>query len=113
MSKIEKRVCVGPCIERLYTYVPEAEGGAQIWPGLLEVGEVERLSNGGALARWLYKMTGVIFEDWDARTEPLVGCARSSAVLGDMPCAIKWNFHNNTHGPQLILDGDHTYWSMC
>jgi hypothetical protein len=113
MSKIEKRVCVGPCIERLFTYVPEAAGVAQHWPGLLEVGEVERLPDGGALARWLYKMTGVIFEDWDARTEPLVGCARSSVVLGDIACAIKWSFHTNTHSPQLILDGDHTYWSMC
>ena len=113
MSKIEKRICVSPCVERLFTYVPEAAGAAQLWPGLLEVGEVERLPNGGALARWLYKMTGVIFEDWDARGEPLVSCTRSSVFLGDTLCTIKWNFHTNTHTPHLILDGDHTYWSMC
>jgi hypothetical protein len=112
MSKIEKRVCVSPCLERLFTYVPETVGVAQLWPGLLEVGEVERLSNGGALARWLYKMTGVIFEDWDARTEPLVGHAATKIVLGDIPCAIKWNFHSNTPDTAIILDGDHTYWSM-
>jgi hypothetical protein len=57
--------------------------------------------------------TALFFEDFDARVGPLVGCARSSIVLGDMRCAIKWSFHVNTHGPQLILDGDHTYWSMC
>jgi len=113
MSMIEKRICFGPCVERLFTYVPEADGVAQLWPGLLEVGEVERLPNGGALARWLYKMNGAIVEDWDARTEPLVGCARSPVILGDMRCAIKWNFHTNTHSSQLILDGGHTYWSMC
>ena len=77
------------------------------------MGEVERLPNGGALTRWLYKMSGVIFEDWDARAEPLIGCAHASAVLGGTPCAIKWIFHVNTHSPQLILDGDHTHWSMC
>lgn len=113
MSKIEKRVCVSPCTERLFTYVPEAVSAAQLWPGLLEVGEVERLSNGGALARWLYKITGVIFEDWDARTEPLVERAHCAIVLGDVQCAIKWNFHNNTQDSRLSLDGDHTYWSMC
>jgi hypothetical protein len=113
MSRIEKRVCVNPCVERLFTYVPETEGVAHLWPGLLEVGEVEYLPNGGALARWLYKMTGMIFEDWDARTEPLVDRARSAVVLGDTPCAIKWSFYTNMRSPQLILDGDHTYWSMC
>jgi hypothetical protein len=113
MSKIEKRICVSPCVERLFTYVPEAAGAAQLWPGLLEVGEVERLSNGGALARWLYKMTGVIFEDWEARTEPLVGRDHSAIMLGETRCAIKWNFRNNTPDAYLILDGDHTYWSMC
>ena len=113
MSKIEKRVCVNPCLERLFKYVPEAAGVTQLWPGLLEVGEVERLSNGGALARWLYKINGVIFEDWEARTESLVERAHAAIMLGNVPCAIKWNFRNNTQDSQLILDGDHTYWSMC
>lgn len=113
MSKIEKRICVNSCVERLFTYVPEADSVPQLWPGLLEVGEVEHLPDGGALARWLYKMTGAIFEDWAAHTEPLVARTQPSTLLGDTPCAIKWNFHSNTSSPQIILDGDHTYWSMC
>ncbi len=40
MSKIEKRIVVSPGVERLYTYLPEARGLVDIWPGLLEVGEV-------------------------------------------------------------------------
>ncbi len=113
MSKIEKRISVNPYVERLFTYMPENYDIVQLWPGLLEVGEVEHLSNGGALAHWLYKMTGATFEELDARSEPLVDHARTSTLLGDMPCTIKWNFHANVHSSQFFLDGDHTYWSMC
>ena len=113
MSKIEKRVVVNCSLERLFTYVPEAERSPEIWPGLLEAGEVQRLPLGGVIARWLYKMTGVLFEDLDERVEPLIDRDGSLIVLGNVECAMKWNFQSNTHPPSLTLSGDYTYWSMC
>ena len=53
MSKIEKRVLVNCSLERLFTYVPAIDGAPELWPGLLEVGEVQRLPQGGVLARLL------------------------------------------------------------
>ena len=113
MSKIEKRVVVNCSLERLFTYVPEVEQSPEIWPGLLEVGEVQRLPLGGVMARWLYKMTGVLFEDLDERCEPLVDRDGSLARLGNVECAMKWNFQANTRPPGIALSGDYTYWSMC
>jgi hypothetical protein len=113
MSKIEKRVLVNYSIERLFTYVPEADQSPEIWPGLLEVGEVQHLPLGGVLARWLYKMTGVRFEDLDERCEPLVDRDGTLTTLGNIECAMKWNFQANTHTPALMLDADYTHWSMC
>jgi hypothetical protein len=113
MSKIEKRVVVSCSIERLFTYVPEVEQSPEIWPGVLEVGEVQRLPQGGVMARWIYKMSGVLFEEWDRRAEPLVDRDGSLTRLGDIECAMKWSFQSNTHTPPLTLGGDHTYWSMC
>ncbi|NTU64712.1 MAG: hypothetical protein HGB05_15250 [Chloroflexi bacterium] len=113
MSKIEKRVVVNCSIERLFTYVPEAAQSSEIWPGLLEVGEVQRLPLGGVMARWIYKMTGVPFEELDERCEPLVDRDGSLTRLGNVECVMKWNFQLNTHTSSLTLDGDHTYWSMC
>ena len=113
MSKIEKRVVVHGSLERLFTYVPEVERSPEIWPGLLEAGEVQRLPRGGVIARWLYKMTGVLFEELDERVEPLVDRDRSLTVLGNVECAMKWNFQSNTHTPSLILNEDYTYWSQC
>ncbi len=113
MSRIEKRVVVDCSLERLFTYVPEAADTAELWPGLLEVGEVQRLPLGGVLARWIYKMTGVLFEDLDERCEPLVNRDHSPASLGNIECTLKWNFQANAYTPALLLDGDHSYWSMC
>ena len=113
MSKIEKRVVVNGSLERLFTYVPEAERSPEMWPGLLEVGEVQRLPLGGVMARWIYKMTGVLFEDLDERVEPLVDRDGSLTMLGNVECAMKWNFQSNTRTPSITLDGDYLYWSMC
>ena len=113
MSKIEKRIVVNCSIERLFTYVPEAGPLPEIWPGLLEVGEVQRLPYGGVMARWLFKMTGLLFEDLDGRCEPLVDRDGSLTVLGDVECTLKWNFQSNARTPVLVLNGDYTYWSQC
>ncbi len=113
MSKIEKRVIINGSVQRLFTYVPEISQSPEMWPGLLEVGEVQRLPLGGVMARWIYKMTGVLLEDLDGRCEPLVDRDGSRAVLGNVVCLLKWNFQSNTHTPSLLLDGDYTYWSMC
>ena len=79
MSRIEKRVVVNGSLERLFTYVPEVERSPEIWPGLLEVGEVQRLPLGGVMARWIYKMTGLLFEELDERVEPLACRARTAS----------------------------------
>ena len=100
-------------IERLFSYVPEVARSTEIWPGLLEVGEVQRLPLGGIMARWIYKVTGVFFEEWGERSEPLADRDGSSTRLGNVECAMKWNFQMNTHLPSLTLDGDYTYWSLC
>jgi hypothetical protein len=113
MSKIEKRIVVNCSIERLFTYVPEVDRTPEIWPGLLEVGEVQRLPLGGVMARWIYKMTGLLFEELDKRCEPLVNRDGSLATLGNVECAMKWNFHANAQTATLALGGDYTYWSLC
>jgi hypothetical protein len=113
MSRIEKRVVVDCSIERLFTYVPEADRSPELWPGLLEVGEVQRLPLGGVMARWIYKLTGALYEDLDGRCEPLVDRDGSCARLGNVACAIKWSFQANIHTPAITLSGDYTYWSPC
>ncbi len=115
MSKIEKRVHVDGVdgtIERLFAYVPEIHDSPEIWPGLLEVGEVEYLPLGGVIARWVYKMGGAIVVDRQTRNEPLCRCDGPLTVLGNIACGMKWSFYTNTSRPSVTLDGDHTFWSQ-
>ncbi len=112
MSKIEKRVVVKNSLERVFCYVPETASLPEIWPGLLEVGEVEHLPLGGAIARWLYKMPGAIALDLRDRIEPLCQRDSSLTMLGNMACEMKWSYYLHTDTPYLVLDGDHTLWSQ-
>jgi hypothetical protein len=112
MSKIEKRVQVDETIGRLFSYVPEATLSREMWPGLLEVGEVQRLPLGGVLARWLYRMAGTIFDDQTDRREPLVDREGTAPQLGDIVCGMKWNFHSNVATPQVTLGSDYIYWAQ-
>lgn len=111
MSRIEKRVLVNGALERLFTYVPEIDLLPELWPGLLEVGEVQHLPLGGVMARWLYKTTSVLFENLEERCEPLVDRAGTLTTLGNINCAMRWNFQANTHPPGIALSGDYTCWS--
>jgi hypothetical protein len=113
MSKIEKRVVVDCSLERLFTYIPEFDRSLDIWPGLLEVGEVQRLPRGGVIARWIYKMSRGFFEELDERCEPLIDRDGTQIVLGNVECSMKWSFQTNTHTPLIALGGDYTYWSPC
>ncbi len=113
MSRVEKRVTITCSVERLFAYVPEETHLIEMWPGLLEVGEVQRLPLGGVLARWIYKMTGLIYEDLDSPCEPLVDRTRRMTPSDDITCEMIWSFHRNLRAPQFRLDGDHTYWSLC
>jgi hypothetical protein len=112
MSKIEKRVHIDGRLERLFAYVPELSHSPEIWPGLLEVGEVEYLPLGGAIARWLYKTGGVIVDDPQDHIEPLCCGDGSLTILGNIACEMKWHHHLNTAALCVILNGDHTLWSQ-
>ena len=112
MSKIEKRTVVNDSIERLFAYVPEVERCGELWPGLLEVGEIQYLPLGGAIARWIYRLTGIVVEDIAHPAEPLIDRERALTCLGNIACEMKWHFHLHTSIPHITLDGDYTYWSQ-
>ena len=64
MAKIEKRIVIEKSSERIFNYVAEPLALPQVWPGLLEVREVQRAPDGLAFARWLYKLMGPLIEEW-------------------------------------------------
>lgn len=112
MPRIEKRVQVDTTIERLFSYMPDAPGTLEIWPGLLEIGEVEYLVNGGIMARWIYRSSGAIFPGLPEWNGPLVERRQALTQLGDIACQMKWHCQLNVGAPCVVLDGVHTLWSQ-
>ena len=112
MAKIEKRVLINESTERIFAYLVEPVKSPEVWPGLLEVREVHRLSGDVCYASWLYKLTG-LFEAPDIRVE--YEADQSSLTRGprnyDLVMTLSYQ-PDTACGPRLSLDGDYTYWSQ-
>jgi len=113
MSKIEKRINVAMSVERRFSYTTQPGHSSELWPGLLEIGEVEHLPGGGSTAHWLYKWNGTLFEDslkgaeWVAEANPFDTCQV------DFEIAMIWDYQPESGLPRIVIDGDHTLWSPC
>ncbi len=59
MIVVDKEVMVDGPIEAVYSYVCDPSNLVKFWPSVIEVKDVQRLSNGGYSAHWVYKMAGM------------------------------------------------------
>jgi len=62
MVKITRRVTVNAPVEEVFAYLTDPSNLLEIWPSLLEVTDVQQLSEViGSSYRWVYKMAGMRF----------------------------------------------------
>ena len=113
MAKIEKRVNVDMSLERRFSYTIPPGNSAELWPGLLEIGEVEHLPGGGSTARWLYKLNGALFEGWLKGVDWVAEANPFGTSQADFEIAMIWNYQPEHDLPRIVIDGDHTLWSPC
>lgn len=113
MAKIEKRIVIEKSSERIFNYVAEPIASSEIWPGLLEVREVQRAPDGLAFARWLYKLMGPLIEEWIIAAKFDADQRAFTGELCGLDCVMTWRYQSDrAGGPCLMLDGDHTHWSQ-
>jgi hypothetical protein len=56
VSRVEKEVKVNIPIEEVFSYLSEPSNVPEIWPSLIEIKDVQSLSNGGYRFGWTYKV---------------------------------------------------------
>lgn len=59
MAKTEKTITINAPVEKIFNYIQEPTNLPEIWPSLVEITDVQQLSNGGHSNRFVYKMAGV------------------------------------------------------
>jgi uncharacterized membrane protein len=69
MAKIEKSIFINAPVEKVFAFMAEPINQLEIWPSMLEVKNVQPLSNGGHSFDWVYKMAGLRFDGHTEMTE--------------------------------------------
>jgi hypothetical protein len=114
MSNIEKRIIIDDSTERVFQYAGEAEQSVASWSGLLAARDVHRLIDGMFYTNQIYSFTGQSYDDRNIRLEYEADQAALSTQLGNFDLVMTWNYPpDRLSAPRLLLDGDHTYWSLC
>ncbi len=110
MSNIEKRIIIDDSTERVFHYLGEPEQSLASWSGLLAVRDVHRLIDGMFYTDQIYSLTAQPYHtaEFEADRTAL------TMQLGEFDLAMAWKFQSDrVTGPRLVLDGTHTYWSLC
>ncbi|MFC1911859.1 SRPBCC family protein [Chloroflexota bacterium] len=61
MAKVDKEIWIEAPLEKIFGYISEPNNLPEFWPSLMEIKDVQSLTNGGYRGLWEYKMLGMRF----------------------------------------------------
>ena len=62
MAKLERTIMINAPVEKVFSYFDEPTNQPELWPSMVRVSDVQRLSNGSSSFRFVYKTFGRHFE---------------------------------------------------
>ncbi len=69
MAKLVKTTVIKAPIEKVFAYFNDPNNLPDIWPSMVEVKDIQTLSNGGTCFKYVYKMGGIRLEGTSEDTE--------------------------------------------
>lgn len=109
MAAVERSIVIRAPVAKIFSYLIEPVNLVEIWPSLIEVGEVRQTPEGvGSSYRWVMKMAGMRFE---GATEVVEFVRERRIVLRDGG-GIKGTrtilFHPENEGTRLTFQSEYT-----
>jgi hypothetical protein len=92
MERIEKVVTVNAPVQAIFRFINEPCNFMRIWPGMIEVTDVNRSKNGGRNFRCVSKMAAVRIQQINECAEYVVNRSITHKISGGMHGAIRWLF---------------------
>ncbi len=107
MSKTTVTVNIQAPVENTFAYVSETTNLPSVWPSMVEVKDFERLPNGGARFRWVYKMLGMRLEGMSEDLEYVKNQRIVSKSSGGIDSTITWIFAPDGEKTKLALEAEY------
>jgi len=94
VAKVDKEVEVNAPIGKVFSYVSKPSNLPEIWPGLVEIKDVESLPNGGYRFQWVYKMVGRLLKGTGEYAEIIPNQWVVIKTTGGIRSTITWTFRS-------------------
>ncbi len=103
MAKIDKEVWVEAPAEKIFGYISEPSNMPEFWPSLMEIKDVQPLTNGGYSTRWVYKMLGMRFNGAAEYTQIVPNRFFVIETKGGIKSTIAWTFRSWENKTRVTL----------
>ncbi len=108
MAKVEKTITISAPVEKVFGYIDGASNLPEIWPSLVEVTDVQLLSNGGRSNRFVYKMAGIRLKGTSEDIEYIPNQRIVSRTKGGAESTQTWLFQPEAGGTKVTFKVEYT-----
>jgi uncharacterized membrane protein len=108
MAKVETSIFINAPVEKVFGYFDEPANHLEIWPGWIEVTDVQRLPNGGFGFRWMYKMAGIRLEGTTQTIEHVPNQRIVGKSKGTIETTQIFTFQPEDGGTKVTFEIDYT-----
>ena len=103
MIKIKKQIHIDAPVEKVFEFANKPENMPEIWPSMIKVDNIEKLSSGGNEYDWDYKMAGMPFHGHTYTTEFEPNKHVVAENKTGIPSKFVWDYRAHNGGTQLDL----------
>ena len=107
MAKVDKEIWIEAPLEKIFGYISQPSNMPEFWHSLMEIKDVQRLTNGGYSARWVYKMLGVRFEGEAEYTQIVPNQFFVIETKGGVQSTIAWTVRSWENKTRVTLTIDY------
>jgi uncharacterized membrane protein len=108
MAEMQKSVFVRAPVDEVFSYMDQPATMPDIWPGLMEATDVQRLPNGGKQWRWTYKMAGLPYKGVSEDVEWVENQRVVSKTQGGIESTFVWTYEPEADGTRVTVEVEYT-----
>ena len=109
MPKQETIITINAPVEKVFSYLQDDPTNLlQIWPGLVEVENVQHLPKGGTSFRWAYRMLGIRLKGTSEDIEYVANQRVVTKTKGGIEATYTWTFQPEDGGTKMTVEVDWT-----
>jgi len=104
MAKLKRSVIIHALPEKVFVFVNDCGVLPEMWPGRLELGDIQALYSGGHRYSWVYRIAGRRVEGTSETTEFIPNKRIVDKSVKGVPSTFIWSFEPQNNGTKLTLE---------